>query len=179
MITIKNAVKHFKTITEHRNLVCKYCFMVGLYRQGLMHDFSKYMPSEFIPGAIYYQGFRSPNALERDYLGYSAAWLHHKGRNKHHYEYWNDHIGPNRGATNAVRMPRKYVAEMFCDRLAASKIYNKGNYNPRMPLEYFLAGRENMLIHPDTAREIEMLLRLYMKRGEKWTLKYIRNVYLK
>lgn len=85
-----NIWRHLVTITEHKCLVMKHCFMVGLYRQGILHDLSKYTPSEFWTGVRYYQGDRSPNAVERELLGYSAAWLHHKGRNKHHFEYWMD-----------------------------------------------------------------------------------------
>ena len=80
------AWQHFCTITNHKILVMKNCFRVGLYRQGLLHDMSKYMPSEFLVGCRYYQGTRSPNNAEREKTGCSTAWLHHKGRNKHHYE---------------------------------------------------------------------------------------------
>ncbi|HAQ52086.1 MAG TPA: catalase, partial [Lachnospiraceae bacterium] len=76
-------IKHYKTITRHRHLVMKGCFEVGLYKQGLLHDLSKYNPIEFIPGALYYKGTESPNNSERRKKGYSSAWLHHKGRNKH------------------------------------------------------------------------------------------------
>ena len=83
-------IKHFKTITRHRHMVMRSCFRVGLIRQGLCHDLSKYSPTEFWQGAKYYQGSRSPNAGAREAVGYSTAWMHHKGRNKHHYEYWSD-----------------------------------------------------------------------------------------
>lgn len=92
---------HFDTITHHKLLVMKYCFACGLYRQGLAHDLSKYSPTEFIPGCIYYQGDHSPNEAERQAKGYTAAWLHHKGRNKHHLEYWIDYGG---GKTGLVGM---------------------------------------------------------------------------
>ena len=85
-----NVWRHFCTITKHRNLVRKHCFKIGLYRQGLTHDLSKYSPEEFWTGVRFYQGNRSPNAAEREVLGFSKAWLHHKGRNKHHFEYWID-----------------------------------------------------------------------------------------
>ena len=85
-----NIVRHFCTITEHKLLVMWNCFQVGLYRQGLLHDLSKYSPEEFWTGVRYYQGTRSPNAAEREMMGFSRAWLHHKGRNKHHFEYWID-----------------------------------------------------------------------------------------
>lgn len=108
-------IKHFVTITRHRFKVCKYCFMAGLYRQGLTHDLSKYSPSEFIAGARFYQGNMSPQVKERVVLGYSAAWLHHKGRNKHHFEYWRD---VDKTGTNApVKMPAKYFGEMMLTAL--------------------------------------------------------------
>ena len=83
-------VKHFRTITKHRHKVIAHCFKAGLGFRGLFHDLSKYSPAEFIPGAKYYAGTRSPNITERELYGYSSAWLHHKGRNKHHFEYWTD-----------------------------------------------------------------------------------------
>ena len=85
------AWKHFCTITKHKNLVLVGCFKVGLYRQGLLHDLSKYFPTEFLVGCKYYKGYMSPNNAEREDKGYSSAWLHHKGRNKHHMEYWIDY----------------------------------------------------------------------------------------
>ena len=86
-----NAWRHFKTITYHRWLVCRGCFRVGLYWQGLTHDLSKYSPAEFAVGIRYYQGNRSPNGAEREDKGYSEAWMHHKGRNRHHFEFWTDY----------------------------------------------------------------------------------------
>ena len=80
-------IKHFRTITHHRHLVCQYCFKVGLYWRGLTHDLSKYSPTEFWRGAKYYQGTFSPTQQERRENGYSLAWMHHKGRNRHHFEY--------------------------------------------------------------------------------------------
>ena len=82
------AWKHFCTITRHRHQVIRNCYHAGILWQGLRHDLSKYSPTEFIPGAKYYQGNRSPNAEEREVNGYSVAWMHHQGRNKHHFEYW-------------------------------------------------------------------------------------------
>ena len=85
-----NAYRHFNTITHHKMLVMHYCFKAGLYKQGLLHDLSKYSPAEFLVGVKYYAGTKSPNTVERELKVYSGAWLHHKGRNKHHFEYWID-----------------------------------------------------------------------------------------
>ena len=104
-----NAIKHFKTITNHKLIVMKYCFKVGLYKQGLLHDLSKYSWVEFRAGIKYYQGNMSPNAIQRRTEGLSTAWLHHKGRNKHHNEYWIDYKLDERGVLGTVKMPNKYV----------------------------------------------------------------------
>ena len=110
-----------------------HCFKAGIFRHGLTHDLSKFSPTEFIPGVIYFQGNRSPNEREREVDGYSKAWLHHKGRNRHHFEYWTDY-SPVTRRLEPVPMPDEYIIEMFCDRLAASKIYNKEKYNDSFPI---------------------------------------------
>ena len=167
--------KHFKTITNHKLMVMKGCFYVGLYRQGLLHDLSKYMPSEFLVGAKYYQGNQSPNNAERLDIGYSSAWLHHKGRNKHHYEYWLDYSSRDGEGIIPARMPEKYVVEMFIDRVAASKNYNRKNYTDDMPLKYYQKGHAGTYMHEDTRKTLEFLLNKLAVDGEKKTFRYLRK----
>lgn len=174
------AWKHFKTITRHKYLVMKGCFAVGLYWQGLCHDLSKYMPSEFLVGVRYFQGDRSPNNAEREAKGYSGAWLHHKGRNKHHYEYWIDYSSRAIvGGMAPAPMPRRYVVEMLMDRIAASKVYNKEAYQDSDPLTYFRSAKEPPMIHPRTKAQLERLLVMLAQKGEKETFSYVRRVVLK
>ncbi len=156
-------------------MVMKGCFSVGLYRQGLMHDLSKYMPSEFIVGAKYYQGTQSPNNAERKDIGYSSAWLHHKGRNKHHYEYWMDYSSRIPGGILPAKMPDRYVVEMFIDRVAASKNYNIGHYTDDLPLKYYQEGNPGNFMHEDTRQMLEMLLNMLADEGEAKTMEYIRK----
>lgn len=166
---------HLHTVNAHRRLVRKYCFKLGIYRQGLMHDLSKYSPSEFIPGVKYYQdGHRSPNNAQREDEGVSKAWLHHKGRNKHHFEYWTDY-NPETRMMTPVRMPKRYVIEMFCDRIAAGKIYKGDAYNDTCPLQYFNNGKARRNIEPETSRELEHLLTILAEKGEDKTFAYIRR----
>ena len=174
-----NIWNHFKTITKHRMLVCRHCFQIGLYRQGLTHDLSKYSPEEFFTGVRYYQGTRSPNAAEREDLGYSKAWLHHKGRNKHHYEYWIDYGLEGEPMLTGMKMPKKYVVEMLMDRIAASKIYMKDKYTDTSPLEYYLHGIAGDWMHKDTRALLEELLYMLAADGEEKTFDYIRNTVLK
>ncbi len=169
------AWKHFKTITRHKLVVMQGCFRVGLYRQGLTHDLSKYSPAEFLVGARYYQGVRSPNAAEREEKGYSEAWMHHKGRNKHHWEYWNDMNRVTR-RYEPVAMPRKYLVEMVMDRRAACLIYEGEKYTPASALNYYLRSAERYLMHPDTQRELEYVLTMLRDRGEGETFAYLREI---
>lgn len=176
---LKGAVSHFKTITNHKYLVMKGCFAVGLYRQGLLHDLSKYSYTEFVVGAKYFQGDRSPNNAEREDIGYSSSWLHHKGRNKHHYEYWVDYSAAE-GVVNApVKMPERYLVEMVMDRIAASKTYKKDEYTDSSPLEYYEKGKDYITIHPETRKELEKILYMLSKKGEGFTFAYLQNRVLK
>ena len=174
MIKFENIKGHFLTITHHRHEVIKNCFKAGIGIQGLFHDLSKYSPSEFIPGMMYFQGDRSPNEMERETIGYSRAWMHHKGRNKHHFEYWSDY-NPRSHTVEPVKMPVRYVAEMFCDRVAASRIYQGNDYRPEHPLEYYLRGKSRRVIHPDTAALLDSWLRLLAEEGEAAAFAAVRQ----
>ncbi len=169
------AWKHFKTITYHKYLVMKGCFKVGLYKQGLLHDMSKYSPTEFLVGVKYYQGNRSPNNAEREAIGYSSAWLHHKGRNKHHYEYWIDYSTKAiDGGMAPAPMPVRYIVEMLMDRIAACKVYNGDRYTTASPWEYYASSREKAPLHPKTKELLEELLLMLAEQGEEKTFSYIK-----
>lgn len=165
---------HLKVISRHRFLVCKYCFRLGLYWQGLTHDLSKYSPREFWVGAKYFQGDRSPNDAERRDRGYSSAWLHHKGRNRHHLEYWTDYGGHGQGIVG-VEMPKKYVAEMFCDRLAASRVYRGDAFQPEDPWRFFQHSKTHTILNEKTAALLEAMLVVLKDQGEDAAFRYIRE----
>lgn len=171
-----NFFGHLNTINHHKFQVMKNCFRVGLYKQGLLHDMSKYSFTEFIPGVKYYQdGNRSPNNAQREAEGCSTAWLHHKGRNKHHYEYWIDYsTGPVKGMTG-MKMPLKYVNEMIMDRIAASKVYEGTAYTQHSPLKYYEMGKDGYMIHPETRALLEYILKMLDKKGEEKTFAYMRK----
>ena len=172
------AWRHFVTITRHRWLVRQGCFRVGLYWQGLTHDLSKYSPTEFRVGVKYFQGDKSPNGAERNDKGFSEAWMHHKGRNKHHYEYWTD-MSPVTRNYDAVPMPRKYLVEMVMDRRAACMVYQGEKYTDGSALEYFLKSRERALMHPQTRQELEYILTMLRNRGEADVFRYLKEEILR
>ena len=173
----RKAWAHFRTITYHKILVMRHCFKIGLYRQGLTHDLSKYSWTEFRIGVLYFQGDRSPNTAERTARGFSEAWLHHKGRNKHHYEYWIDFRNNGDAVMEGKRMPRRFVLEMVCDRVAASKVYQDEYYTDQSPLEYYHLEQTmgDLPIHPKTAAFLEYLLTLVATKGEKEAFRIMRD----
>ena len=143
---IKNLVVHFNLVNRHRFKVFVLCFKAGIPFRGLVHDLSKYSPTEFFESARYYNGKCSPISVCKKENGYSKAWLHHKGRNKHHHEYWYDYAAPNQAAL----IPYKYTVEMICDTLAAGIIYQKDNWTDDYQLKYYLKDREVKHINPIT-----------------------------
>lgn len=171
-------LRHFWTITRHRWLVRGGCFRVGLYWRGLVHDLSKYSPTEFFVGAKYYQGNRSPNAAEREDKGISRAWIHHKGRNPHHYEYWTD-MNMKTRQYETVAIPRKYLVEMIMDRRAACMVYEGKKYTDESPIAYFERSWEKNLMHSSTQQELRFLLSMLRDEGEKKTFRYLKKSVLK
>lgn len=171
---LSNFLGHLSTVVNHRHKVMEHCFKAGIIRRGMLHDLSKFSLTEFIPGVLYYQGNRSPNEREREVDGASKAWMHHKGRNRHHFEYWTDY-SPQTKKLEPVRMPDVFIVEMFCDRVAASKIYNKADYTDSMPLGYFMRAKHRRIIEKETAAKLEFLLRMLSVRGEDETFRYIRR----
>ncbi len=165
-------LKHLRTIEAHRSEVMKNCFKCGLYKQGLTHDLSKYNPREFVPSVKHFQGYRSPYMKEKELYGYSLGWLHHKGRNPHHWEYWYDMIN---GVWQPVKVPYRYVAEMICDRVAACKIYQKDKYTQASALEYWNTRKDCTYMHEDTRKEIEKLLTMIKDEGEEKTFALIKR----
>jgi len=165
----------------------KGCFELGLIKQGLLHDLSKYSLTEFVVGCKYFQGDKSPNGVERIEKGYSTAWLHHKGRNKHHLEYWLDYGIPTeeerkmgvRKPVCGMKMPLKYAVEMYVDRVAASKNYQKEKYKDDSALRYYLREKDAILLHEDTRALLELLLYMLAKKGEVDTIRFIKKELLK
>lgn len=152
-----------------------HCFRAGIGWQGLFHDLSKYSHTEFSEGARNYLGTRSPNERAREKFGYSLAWMHHKGRNKHHYEYWTD-VDPKIRQYAPVPMPLRYLTEMFCDRVAACKIYRGKEYTDSAALEYFLRGNAKNIMHPETAELLHQWLQMLADKGEKVTFAHIKRL---
>ena len=169
---------HLSTVTRHRHRVIAHCARAGILWQGLRHDLSKYSPTEFWQGVKFFDGTHSPTEDERRTLGYSLAWMHHKGRNRHHYEYWTD-MNRETKCYEPVPMPRRYFVEMVMDRRAACMTYQGKAYRDDSALQYFERSREKDLMHPETSRQLRFILGMLAEKGEAETFSYLRRSVLK
>lgn len=155
--------KHFKTVCKHKAIVYKECKACGITWQGIIHDLSKFSPIEFSASAKHFQGNRSPIEAEKEDCGYSMAWLHHKGVNKHHWEWWTDF--DDNGQIIANKIPSQYVVEMICDWIGAGMVYNKEKWTQAEPLNYYNKVRKGRYFHPETEKLIIYLLELIRDKG--------------
>ncbi|CAM3960017.1 DUF5662 family protein [Catellicoccus marimammalium] len=163
---------HLKTITHHRHLVMKNCFRCGLYKRGLLHDLSKYSPQELYVHR-YWTGTHSPIHQDKvEHGGCSKAWLHHKGHNAHHLEYWLDN---SKEGTIAQPMTDEYLVELLCDRIGASKNYLKDKYTDASPYEYNEKTKHTILTHLKTAQQIHDALYYLKEVGEDQFFKTVRE----
>ena len=172
---ILNVFRHIKTVMTHKFYVFIFACKAGIPFRGLVHDMSKFSPSEFFESVKYYQGNGSPISAAKKENGYSKAWLHHKGRNKHHWEYWVDF---SREGVVPAKMPTKYVVEMFCDRVAATMVYRGENFDVSAPLDYYNKTHGYYVIHQETDAMIKDMLVHLSKSNLEETIDYIKETYL-
>ena len=173
-----NGLKHFYKVCKHKFFVGKYCFMAGIRWRGIKHDISKFSPVEFFESVKYYQGNRSPIDACKEANGYSKAWMHHKGRNSHHYEYWVDNF--DNGGT-PVKMPFKDACELICDYLGAGRAYMGRKFTYAGEYEWWHNKRQHSLaMHPHTMLFVDMILhRLKMLNDPKAVInkRYLQLIY--
>lgn len=156
----RNIWMHLKKICIHKYWVGRYCFRAGLYWQGITHDLSKFSPTEFFESVKYYQGYRSPIAACKEENGYSRAWLHHRGRNLHHYQCWTDDFDDyhtEKGIT-LIEMPYKYAVEMICDYLGAARAYLGKDFSYEKEWKWWLGKRDNCAMNPHTKWFVDTVL---------------------
>ena len=168
-ITFKNTIRHFNKICKHKWWVFYYCCKAGIPFRGFMHDWSKFSPTEFWESVKYYQGDRSPVDACKEDKGVSMAWMHHKGRNRHHYEYWMDNF--DKGG-QPVQMPYKDAVEMLCDYLGAGRAYMGKNFSYTAEYNWWLNKSEKSLaMHPNTRAFIHHVL-IVLRHCEQVNSKY-------
>ena len=172
-------IKHFILVTKHRWLVFKLSLKVGIPFRGLIHDLSKFTFEEFFESAKYYDGKVTPIMLCKQDKGYSIAWLHHKGRNKHHDTYWVDLSAPQVASV----IPYKYLIEMVCDKLSANITYNGKAWTNSSEYEYWQVEKtkEFMIMNPKCEHFLTEVFTQVKDNGIDKTLtkKNLKNLYKK
>ena len=109
---------YLKYVIRHKWFVFIACCKHRIIWRGIMHDMSKFRPSEFIPYAKYFYGQYDDGEVEKNF---NKAWLLHIHRNPHHWKYWvlqNDTITTQ---PKLILIPIQYLKEMGCDWLGAEK----------------------------------------------------------
>lgn len=178
MNIIEKLIKHIVLVTKHRWVVFKLAVKAGIPWRGFVHDLSKFTPTELIESVKYYNGKKSPLHVARENEGYSRAWLHHKGRNKHHFEYWVD---ISKTEQIGVMLPYKYMVEAVCDKLAAGIVYNGKDWTKEQPLKYWTEIEKNAPVvkHPGTIEFMDTVLKKISDEGIDSAInrKYLKNTY--
>ncbi len=156
-------IKHFNLVNKHRFLVFIHSVKLGIPLRGLLHDLSKYSPTEFLDSAKYYNGTSSPIYAQRlEHQMYSTISVHHIKHNKHHFEYWIDIY---KGDLILRAMPYKFALEYVADMISASKVYNGKNYTRDFPLKYFLKRKDHFLMNSCTKDFVINMLTIYKDKG--------------
>ena len=152
-ITLKKIWIHLSTICKHKWWVMYYCFKCGIPWQGIIHDLSKFSFTEFWTNVKYVIPGKSPIDVQKENIGFSMAWQHHKGHNPHHYEFWMDKFDDGCYVT---RMPFKYAVEMLCDNLAAGRAYQGKKFSYESEWNWWKKQRTIRNMHPDTRDFLQM-----------------------
>lgn len=164
---IKAHLAYLRYVLRHKLYVFQECLKYGLVWQGITHDWSKFLPSEWIPYTQYFYGehrwetvndingiFFSLGASEKDTKAYwkerfNEAWNHHQKRQPHHWQYWvllNDS-----GSVEVLPMPDEYRKEMLADWRGAGRAINGVDETAT----WYAANKDKMQLHPDTRRWVE------------------------
>ena len=174
---IKNIFKHFRTIIVHKYYVFVFACKAGIPFRGLIHDMSKFSLTEFVESVKFYQGDKSPITAAKKANGYSKAWLHHKGRNKHHWQYWYDSMAFDK----TPLIPYKYTVEMICDTLAAGKTYQGKNWDKSYQLKYWENEQKHVCMNESIKNILTEVYTQVSLNGVNKTLKKknLKSIYLK
>jgi hypothetical protein len=165
-------IKYFNYIIRHKWYVMIECFKVGLYWRGIVHDLSKFLPSEFIPYANYFYGNYYTvrdlsgydiNGLKRKKIekDFNFAWLLHQKRNKHHWQWWI--LSEDEGGVKILEIKYPYNLEIICDWIGAGKA--RGHFSPKddkylETRNWYKSNGVKMQLYPKTKEWIESTIKL-------------------
>lgn len=128
---------YLKKVLRHKWYVFRVGVRLGVPLSRLLrHDWTKFLPSEFMPYVRHFEGQAS------DTDGFNEAWQHHIQRNDHHWEHWLTPEGP-------LPMPEEAIREMVADWLSASKVYD-GAWPDMDNYQWLNEHRHKLIMHTST-----------------------------
>ncbi len=170
-------LNYFRYVLRHKWFVflallsvwCANPWAIGLLWQGIVHDLSKFRPSEWFPYVDYFYGGPHPEANHgdmRNWFGdvgtkawvdarFDAAWNHHQKRNPHHWQYWV--LREDDGETKPLEMPEHYLIEMLADWEGAGRAITGKANTP----EWYAKNRDKIVLHPATRRIVDYRLAVF------------------
>lgn len=145
--------KYIDYVFRHKFYVLIECFKRGIFLRGILHDLSKFLPSEFF---AYSEFLYNPKTITT-HDEFRKAVLLHKRRNKHHWEYW---VMRDDAKYEEVVFPMDidYATEMICDWVGTGKAV--GNLSPKNDpykevREWYIEHNDQLVLHPYTRNYIE------------------------
>jgi hypothetical protein len=155
---VKKYLKYFQYVFRHKWYVFVECRKWSIRRQGIVHDWSKFLPDEAIAYANFFYGgdkrkdsFYNPKDGSDDF---NHAWLLHQHRNPHHWQHWL--LQNDDGTKLALKMPTKYALEMVCDWVGAGRASGHNDVK-----DWYWRNKDKMILHEDTRAFVEEMLGWY------------------
>jgi hypothetical protein len=158
---------YLKYLCHHKLFVAVECFKVGLIKRGLLHDWHKFLPSEWFPYVEYFHGRkvrrRDPDGYYKPFdtgdPKFDFAWLLHQKRADHHWQFWL--LPEDSGNVRALPMSPEARLEMLCDWVGASKA--QGHRGWLDVPAWYEKHKHQMVLAPATRDWIEATLRPYAR----------------
>ena len=159
---MKQHLRYGWYVLRHKWYVFGECCKRGIWLQGLIHDWSKLLPDEWIPYAQFFYGSKTTatdTPVRR--AAFNVAWLHHQHRSPHHWQHWV--LRNDDGTTVALEMPKRFATEMLCDWIGAGKaILGRKANTPA----WYVKNKDQILLHPATRDWVEHLILTLAFKGK-------------
>ncbi len=151
-------LKYLSYVLRHKWYVLVECWKVGIVWRGLIHDLSKFLPSEWFPYANYFYrprpkqsvGYMKP--VDSGDAAFDFAWLLHQKRNDHHFQWWI--LPEDDGDTKVLPMSDAARREMLADWRGAGRAQGYGDNT----LAWYLKNKDKMRLHTNARRKVEAML---------------------
>lgn len=152
-MTLAPHARYLRYLARHKWHVFVAACRLGIPIRGLLHDLSKFRPSEWFPYVATFYGRDESAEANRNF---AYAWLRHQNRNPHHWQYWI--LILDDGGTPEMAMPDPVRREMLADWIGAGKA--QGQTAPDATRVWYLKNRDRIILHPETRAWVEQHLGL-------------------